>query len=297
MNTRNAIASSLLLALFPLVGSASQPAPQQGAARRDPAPAAAAAPALAGQLPVAADAARLLPLQGTVNARSFAGLQGRNGPIPAAAFVRTADLGKLSAADRDLLAKTGVALDIDLRTQEEESHSHDVLADDGRFAYRRISLLGREQIDMSKLPPSLDQLYMQWLDANQAQFRQVFQTIAAQQDGAVLFHCSAGKDRTGVVAALLQDLAGVARQDIVHNYAISAHYDAPMAEALAKRAGMAKLKANPNLAALSGTPPEAIEAFLDKLHGEYGGAASYLRTIGLNEAEVRSLLVRLGQEG
>ncbi|MFN4160861.1 MAG: protein-tyrosine-phosphatase, partial [Stenotrophomonas sp.] len=51
--------------------------------------------------PVAADAQRLIPLQGAWNTRTFAGLQGTHGPIPANAFVRTSDLGRLTAADRD----------------------------------------------------------------------------------------------------------------------------------------------------------------------------------------------------
>lgn len=287
-------AGTLALVLPLFAGCASPPA----AKAQIPAASQAAAPAfvVAGDQPNAADATRLLPLQGAINARTFAGLRGKHGAIPAGAFVRTADLGKLTAADRDLLAKDGVALDIDLRTLDEETRSHDALADDARFAYKRVSLLGEEKIDMSKLPPSLGAMYVQSLDANQAQFGEVFKSIAAQKDGAVLFHCTAGKDRTGMVSAILLELAGVPRADIVHNYAISAHYYAPVAEESMKRAGYAELlKANPNIAALAGTPPEAIGAFLDKLDAKYGGANAYLRTVGLNDAEVRSLLVRLGQ--
>ena len=48
--------------------------------------------------------------------------------------------------------------------------------------------------------------------------------LAAQGDGAVLYHCTAGKDRTGMVTAILLELAGVDRDAIIHNYAISASY-------------------------------------------------------------------------
>lgn len=246
--------------------------------------------------PLEADAGRLIPLQGALNARSFAGLQGRHGLIPAGSFIRTADLSRLTPADRHLLAGQGVTLDVDLRTAEELADSPDVLADDARFGYVRISLLGEESIDIRKMPASLGELYEHALDANKAQFRQVFQTIAAQPDGTVLFHCTAGKDRTGMVSALLLSLAGVPEQDIVHNYAISAHYLKPMMES--SQSGMSdKIKAHPNLAALMGTPPEAMEAFMAKLQDQYGGAEAYMRTIGLSDGEVQALLVRLGQAG
>ena len=62
---------------------------------------------------------------------------------------------------------------------------------------------------MTHFPDLLGEVDVQWLGHSQAQSRQVLQGIAAQQDGAVLFHCMAGKDRTGIIAGLLLDLAGV----------------------------------------------------------------------------------------
>lgn len=280
------LACAILLALPLFAGCASQPATRPQAA--------AAAVATSHESPVPADAERLLPLQGALNARSFAGLQGTQGAIPASSFVRTADLSRLTPADRDALATAGVVLDLDLRTAEEESGSHDVLADDARFKYVRISLIGSEKIDMSSMPDSLGEMYVKSLEDNQAQFRQVFETIAAQKSGTVLFHCTAGKDRTGMVAATLLSLAGVPKRDIVHNYAVSAHYLKPM---MANPQMAEMVRNNPKIVALMGTPPEAIEAFLDALDRQYGGADAYLKTIGLDEDDVQSLLARLGQAG
>lgn len=276
-----------LLAALAFTGCASQPALQT----------AAPAATIGKVQPVAADEQRLIPLQGAANVRTFANLKGRNGPIPAGSFVRAADLYRLTPADRDKLAASGVKLDVDLRTSGEAGSNRDLLADDPRFKYSRISLMGSEQIDLSKLPDTLGEMYVQSLSANQAQFREVFQLIAAQKEGAVLFHCTAGKDRTGMVAATLLSLAGVPRQDIVHDYAISAHY---LGSSLDNNPAIAELvRQNPQigvkLAALSGTEPANIEAFLDSLDKQHGGARAYLKTIGVSDAEVHSLLVRLGQ--
>lgn len=244
-------------------------------------------------MPVAADAQRLVPVQGARNVRNFSQLRGKRGPIPAGAFVRAADLTQLTPADRDLLASAGVKLDLDLRTAEEMNAAPDVLAQDPRFQYKRVSLLGSERLNLDSMPNSLGEGYVQWLGTNQAQFREVLQAMAAQRGGTVLFHCTAGKDRTGMIAALLLSLAGVPRQEIVHNYALSEHY---LGDALAITPQMAEMvKNNPKIAAMRGSPPEAIEAFLEELDNRYGGAEAYLKVIGLSDGEIRNLMVRLGQ--
>lgn len=282
-----AFAGALLATL--LVAGCATPAPAPEPRPSTVAPVA----SQAGAAPRAADAARLIPLQGALNVRTFGGLRGKRGPIPAGGFVRAADLNRLSPADRDALAARGVALDLDLRTLEEVAGSPDALATDSRFRYERISLLGTEKLELNALPDDLGTMYSASLDANQPQFRRVFETIAAQRDGTVLFHCTAGKDRTGMIAALLLSLAGVERGDIVHDYAISAHYLEPMLKHSPQAAEMARQ--NPRIAALMGSPAEAIESFLDALERKHGGARSYLREIGVSETDIGRLLERLGQ--
>lgn len=298
MKTHHAnLALALMLGLSSSATAVAADAPQAVATK---------AAAAANVKPVAADAQRVIPLQGAWNVRSFAGLQGRHGPIPADAFVRTADLGRLIDADRDALAAAGVKLDIDLRTADEEAQSPDLLARDDRFDYQRISLMGTEKMDLQKMmtsfPDSLGEAYVQWLGHSQPQFKQVFQRIAAQQDGTVLFHCTAGKDRTGIIAGLLLDLAGVPKAEIVHNYAISAHYLEGQPKDSAMNAQiMALVRQNPEIgrkmAGMAGTAPDNMEQFLAALHSQYGGAEGYLKSIGVSEQEIQQLKVRLGQAG
>lgn len=308
-STRIALALALGLGL-PLLadGGIARAAAQaaQAVPPPPPAPARASAARTGNVQPVTADASRFIPLQGAWNTRTFAGLQGAHGPIPANAFVRTSDLGRLTDADRDTLAATGVTLDIDLRTADEQSQSPDRLADDARFDYQRTSLMGTEKMDLQKMmdtfPDSLGAAYVQWLDHSQPQFKQVFQRMAAERDGTVLFHCTAGKDRTGIIAAMLLDLAGVADADIVHDYAISAHYLESQPRDSAMNAQiMALVRQNPEIgrkmAAMAGTAPENMEMFLDALHRQHGGAENYLKSIGLSEAEIQQLKTRLGQSG
>lgn len=292
------ITLAVALALTALV--ANQPA------AADVVPAAPKTVASSNVAPQEGDAQRVVALEGVWNARTFAGLQGRDAPIPATAFMRTADLGRLTPADRDRLAAAGVSLDIDLRTADEQVQSPDLLANDGRFDYTRISLMGTEKMDLQKtmqsFPDTLGAAYVQWLGHSQPQFKQVFQRIAAQEEGTVLFHCTAGKDRTGIIAGLLLDLAGVQRADIVHNYAISAHYLQGQPKDSAMNAQiMEMIRKHPEIASkmagMSGTAPENMEQFLTALHAQYGGAEGYLKQIGITDGEIAQLKKRLGQKG
>ena len=258
------------------------PAPAAGS------PSAAALPPQTGfEQPNADDATRVIALDGAVNVRDLGGLKGAHGPVPPNHFIRTADLSKASDKDRQTLKDHGVSLDVDLRTQEEISKKPDTLATDKRFKYVNVSLLGQAPLDFTKVT-TLGDLYVQTLSDHQAEFKKVFQAMAAQKDGAVLYHCSAGKDRTGMVTAILLDLAGVDRKEIVHNYAISGAYLPPVTPEM--------MKERPELARIMGTPPDQMEKFLDVLESsQYGGPAAYLKKIGLSDAEIKTLSTKLGQ--
>lgn len=235
--------------------------------------------------PNAEDGARLIALEGAKNVRDLGGLQGKK-PIPKDRVLRTAGLTNLTPADLGALAKHDVTLDVDLRTPEEVAKQPDPLAKDPRVKYVNVSLLGEPPLDLTQYH-TLGDLYVATLAKSQPQFKQVFQLIAAQPDGAVLYHCSAGKDRTGMVTAILLELAGVDRAAIVHNYAISASYLHDASKEFVQR--------NPHLAYLIGTPPSEMAKFLDALAKEHGGARGYLAKIGVTAAEVDALSRRLGQ--
>jgi len=258
-----------------------------------PASAQAVAKVVAAPSAVAETDRRLVRLEGAANVRSFEGLRGAAAAIPADSFIRAADLNRLSAADRDALAARGVSLNIDLRTAEEAASAPDLLASDQRFGYSRISLLGSEKLDTASLPASLGELYVRSLADNKPQYRQVFEAMARQDSGTVLFHCTAGKDRTGMISALLLSLAGVERGQIVANYAES---ERNLGASLKMTPQMAEMiEKNPRIAALMGSPPEAIESFLDSLERDHGGVRAYFREIGVNDLDVERLLRRLGQ--
>ncbi|WP_349428612.1 tyrosine-protein phosphatase [Microbacterium sp. LWS13-1.2] len=176
--------------------------------------------------------------------------------------------------------------------------------------------------------PRLGELYVQMLEHGAASFAEAARRVAApglseaRQDvaapqvpeaprsapvmagegagtvnghaSAVLVHCTAGKDRTGVAVALLLDAVGVDREAIVADYAISERNLAgPWAERML--AGIEQMGAplTPEIRELvTGTPPAAIEQALAWLD-ERGGSAAYLQSGGLADAELNALRGRL----
>ena len=94
-----------------------------------------------------------------------------------------------------------------------------------------------------------------------------------------------------MISAMLLELAGTPRGEIVHNYAISAHYLEPM---LLSPKMKEMLDKKPSMRAYFASPPEVIEGFLDVLDHQYGGTAAYLRSIGVSARDIAKLRSRLG---
>jgi len=104
--------------------------------------------------------------------------------------------------------------------------------------------------------------------------------LAAEADGPLLVHCAAGKDRTGVVIAVLLRAAGVTRAEVVADYLRTE----PELPAIFARAPELSAIADPTrVQQLLGVPAEAIRAVLDELDAASGGAAGWLRERGVSE--------------
>ncbi|MFK3679809.1 tyrosine-protein phosphatase [Microbacterium sp. NPDC090218] len=145
--------------------------------------------------------------------------------------------------------------------------------------------------------PSLADLYVGMLDSAAASFAEVARLVARPSDdsrGAVLVHCTAGKDRTGVATALLLDAAGADRAAIVADYAQSGtNLAGEWADRMLERArgwGMPLVPALTDL--VTATPPRAMEDALAWVD-ERGGSAEYLRGGGLSDDDLQALRVRL----
>lgn len=146
--------------------------------------------------------------------------------------------------------------------------------------------------------PSFDDLYRQMLDEGSRDFAQTARLVSQANpvsDSAVLIHCTAGKDRTGVATALILSAVGVEHDAVVADYASSQKYlQGPWADGMLAQMKKFGIPLVPQLVNIvTTTPPEAITSALNYVSDQFGSPAGYLRHGGLTEAELSALKATL----
>lgn len=248
--------------------------------------------------PVAAPAhTRVLPLQGGRNFRDLGGYRTADGRmVKWGLLYRSGQMHDLTLADYSYLQKRGIRTVCDFRDTGERtreptlwpaSQRPKVLSDDYTLDVSAMKLPGdpaswtREQV-----VTAMTATYPQLLDQFNGQYRRMFAELLAG-DVPLAFHCTAGKDRTGVAAALLLTALGVPRATIVEDYLLSNQHMAPMP---AHPTGFwAKL--SPEAArAFAGVDRHYIDAVFAVTDRHPGGTMGYLKDkMGLGAPEIAKL--------
>jgi len=245
-------------------------------------------------MPETNDLTRNLLIPNLQNVRDLGGLPTRDGHLTRwRSLVRADDLHHLTPAGLQALHDHGVETVLDLRWAEERARfpsGYQPGANGRRL--RHVSLLGEDPAAWTER--SRNAPWEQWnravLDHAQPEMAAALRVVAEAPAGPLLFHCVAGKDRTGLIAALLLALAEVEPGAIAADYALSA--ENLRASYLA---GQPEEKWPEIIEGLS-CPPERIHAALAHVDERYGGPAEYARAIGLSEPETRRLRARLRAE-
>ncbi len=217
---------------------------------------------------------RALAWGGCANVRDLGGLRTEDGASTrSGAVVRGDDIGRLTASGWDALVAYGVRTVVDLRAAEELA---DDAPRDARVTVVRVALMGEQDTEyLTELAarlaalPDLSTQHREWyldtLDRHREAVAQALAAVADARDGCVLVHCVGGRDRTGLVAALLLRLAGVPDEEIADDYAATG----------------------------GDAPREAMVGVLSGLEARYGGVEGYLRAAGLDAERITRLRGRL----
>jgi protein-tyrosine phosphatase len=242
---------------------------------------------------------RWLALEGLDNLRDVGGLPLRDGgQTRPGVLLRSASLHYLTPGDVEHLVDVlGLKLVLDLRTRREVDR-------DGPTAVARagvetvwLSFLAENGEPLPEADDDLDPMvhnYFGYLSQRGENVVQAVRRLAAPDAGPTLVHCAAGKDRTGVLVALVLDAVGVQRPAVLADYVLSAEQVPAMFRRWTRAAG------EPMPADLTPHLPRAevmatVLARLDAEHGtgEVGGAAGWLRANGLDDADLDRLRGRL----
>jgi protein-tyrosine phosphatase len=139
-------------------------------------------------------------------------------------------------------------------------------------------------------------LYQQMTTNGAPAFARLFEVISEPDRLPAVFHCSGGRDRTGVSAALVLSILGVHDDDIAHDYAATGTYLQPHL-ALFSRFSMRMELAPSEMARVMETSAEAMHGFLAGLRASHGSTEGYLHSIGVTDEQiqrVRGLLLDPG---
>lgn len=223
---------------------------------------------------------RRIPLSDTPNFRDLGGYATDNGGATRfGVFYRSACPNSLSDPDKQLLKELNLTTAVDLRGGGNADEKQAGFVADGITVYN-IPIGGG---NAPKYAVDCPKGYMEIID-NQPAMADVFKTLA-DCDGAAVFHCFAGKDRTGVVAAVLLMTAGVSEVDIVADYTLTYAYFLKRLREDFRRTDCEKDVFIPH--------PEHMEGFLKLFRLKYGTARNYLLQIGVAQRQIDNIVNKL----
>jgi protein-tyrosine phosphatase len=242
---------------------------------------------------------RALAWDGCFNVRDLGGHRTPDGPTRFGAVVRADSVRQLSAAGWRSLVDYGITRVLDLRFHEElEADApadlpvdvvHVSLLGEGRAEHwQEIDKIARAAGDP---PASTRAVYLELLERFRSQFAAAIAAVADAPEGGVLVHCQAGKDRTGLITALLLRLAGVGIDEVGADYALSErNLSAPTSEWIAEAPDEEERRRRVRMSA---TPAQAMIEVLEELERRYGSVHGYLRTGGADDRMPERAAARL----
>lgn len=217
---------------------------------------------------------------------------------------RSAEIDRISRKDIEKLHLPGIRTIIDLRAP-------------GEYNKRKVTIPGInmlslpldfEQITRERLKPLIlaknrgeeirkviGGLYMEILDASKQALKEVAKTILSDGKSPVLIHCKAGKDRTGILCALLHMIAGSTREAVIEDYMKSNEAYLPSIRRKLMLRKVLYLGFFPAEAVMQAIVQrqENIELVMDRIDEHYGGIRSYLAESGFDMQEYEALKKKL----
>lgn len=233
---------------------------------------------------------RLHPIAGTYNLRDTGGYPAATGTTRWGKLFRSDALHQLTDDSRDALTELGVTVVVDLRDATELASAPSRL--DGlpvKVVHTPIYTGAALTTGLSDI--TLEGLYERIVAEYGKNLALAVRYIAHSGDGAVLVHCTAGKDRTGLVVALALRAAGVSSDAVIADYAATeANLRGEWVDAMLERMLASGIPANAELEnIISASPPALIAGVLDRIDHEFGSAEGYLLAHGLADADIELL--------
>jgi protein-tyrosine phosphatase len=240
-----------------------------------------------------------------INLRDFGGFPTSSGSMMKTGLLyRSGNLQKLTASNHIAIRELNLQTIIDFRSNEEQEKSP------GTFpGSRKVSLpCSIDQITRDRLRPLLlrryaddeiveviDSVYKEMVDLMVEPIGEMIRIILDPGHCPILIHCRAGKDRTGLAAAVLQSAMGVDQVTIMREYLKSNEFISPKISKAIKRLRLFTLGLFPkgNLQAAFEVRAQYLDTAFSVINNKYGGLEGYLAAGGVHKPDLESLKARL----
>lgn len=263
---------------------------------------------------------QLLGTESVSNARQLAGYPSADGKrVKDCALLRSGMLFNASAEDIEKLKEEyGLGVIIDLRSSKEAAEKPDpviegvqyyhlpLMEDDAGAANQNAILEiyrqygddpGRAYVEMVRAGALSDEMYTGFFDSEEAlkAWRQFFDILLQQEEGAVLWHCTGGKDRAGLTSVIVLSILGVDEETIIADFTLT---NEVLSEKIAYITGEAAKYTSDEgeleqIAALIGVSAHHMHMVFDRAKAECGSMSAFVQQkIGLTEDEVQLLRER-----
>ena len=239
-------------------------------------------------------AERLVPLDGAMNFRDVGGYETTDSRfVRWGKIYRSAALSGLTPQDLEKIRKLDIRYVYDLRSVDERRSEPTRWPDTGATMASLdydmdISAFMAAFADgpsAEKVRAAMTSFYPAVVDSHKGQFRAVFAELLEGDDGAILYHCSAGKDRTGVQTALILSALGVPRETVIEDFLLSNQHHRMSGDS-GPMAGMPPEV----LEVLGGVERPYLEAFFAEIDRRYGGVEGYLAAeLEVDAADIQRL--------
>jgi protein-tyrosine phosphatase len=246
---------------------------------------------------VADSAKRHVVLQGAANFRDLGGYTTTDGHhVKWGEIYRSADISKLTDADLAVLKDRKITYDVDLRGHQESAQAPDKYNPGTDYI---LCPAGSDNMDWAKSISTLkgnqgDSLMLVYYSNTQylaERYKPFFdKLLKLPPDNSLVFHCSAGKDRTGIGAALLLYTLGVPYDTIVSDYLASNYYRKDVNAKLIDQMAKYMHTDTQVAASMASVRKEDLDATFNAITKQYGSVDNFLRTqIGLNDQKIAIL--------
>jgi protein-tyrosine phosphatase len=234
---------------------------------------------------------RRIPISGTGNLRDVGGYPAAGGAtVRWRTLYRSDALNNLGGAGRAELSSLGLRTVIDLRTIGEVAAGPSAL---NGIVGRTCHVPLFTEAAIGRLPPELAAVYEYMIDRCGRAIARAIGQLCGDDTLPGLIHCTAGKDRTGLVVALILEFIGVPDEVIAADYALSSsHLDPEMAGAIERIRAVSNVGRWIDLGAL-GSPPQVIHMALARIRDRSGSVTGYLLDNGLSRRDLETLRTAL----